>query len=82
MDIGMYHIKTMKEGRGLRASDLFTVDDGHNVYIYQRPYGASTVAIRRAVVGAFIDDQGSSSLSYRIAGRYPNWRVGAFEVIL
>jgi hypothetical protein len=73
MDIGMYHIKTMREGRDLRASDLFTVNDGRNVYIYQRPYGVSTVAIRRAVVEAFIDEH--SSLDYRIAGRYPNWRV-------
>ena len=74
MDIGAYHIKTLPVGRVINAGDLFTVDDGCNVHVYERPYGAGTVEIRRAVAVAFIDEQ-DSSLEYRIAGRYPNYHI-------
>jgi hypothetical protein len=74
MDIGLYHLKTMPVGRVIDAGELFTVDDGSNVHIYERPYATSTVAIRRSVAVAFIDQQ-DSSLEYRIAGRYPNYHV-------
>ena len=65
MDIGMYHIKTLPVGRVINAGDLFTVDDGCNVHVYERPYGAGTVEIRRAVAAAFIDEAGNA---------YQDWR--------
>ena len=74
MDIGLYHVHKLAAGRMIDAGDLFTVDDGYNVHIYERPYKTSAVAIRRAVAVAFIDNQ-DSSLEYRVAGRYPNYHV-------
>ena len=74
MDIGMYHLKTLPVGRVINVGELFTVDDGCNVHVYERPYGAGAVEIRRAVAVAFIDQQ-DSSLEYRIAGRYPNYHI-------
>jgi hypothetical protein len=78
MDIGLYHVgsyvKTLPTGKVIDASELFTVDDGYNVHVYERPYGAEAVEIRRAIAVAFIDEQ-NSSLEYRIAGRYPNYHV-------
>jgi len=74
MDIGLYHLKTLPAGRVIDAGELFTVDDGCNVHIYERPHGAGAIEIRRAVAVAFIDEQ-NSSLECRIAGRYPNYRV-------
>ena len=74
MDIGLYHVKTMPVGRVTDVGELFTVDDGTNVHIYERPYGAGAVEIRRAVAVAFIDQQ-DSSLEYRIAGRFPNYHL-------
>jgi len=79
MDIGLYHVKTMPVGRVIDAGELFTVDDGTNVHIYERPHigagtGVGAVEIRRAIAVAFIDEQ-NSSLEYRIAGRYPNYHV-------
>ena len=74
MDIGMYHLKTLPVGRAINAGELFAVDDGCNVHVYERPYGAGAVEIRRAVAVAFIDEQ-DSSLEYRIAGRYPNYHI-------
>jgi hypothetical protein len=74
MDIGLYHLKTMPVGRVIDAGELFTVDDGTNSHVYERPYGVGAVEIRRAIAVAFIDEQ-DSSLEYRIAGRYPNYHV-------
>ena len=74
MDIGLYHLKTLPVGRVLDAGELFTVDDGTNAHIYERPHGVGAVEIRRAIAVAFIDEQ-NSSLEYRIAGRYPNYHV-------
>jgi hypothetical protein len=72
MDIGLYHVKTLAPGMALNAGSLFTVDDGYNVHLYERPYGVGAVEIRRAVAVAFIDEQNSAQ-EYRIAGRYPNY---------
>ena len=79
MDIGLYHVKTMPVGRVIDAGELFTVADGTNVHIYERPHGAGAVEIRRSVAVAFVDEQ-DSSLEYRIAGRYPNYHVEEVEL--
>ena len=79
MDIGLYHVgsyvKTLPTGKVIYASELFTVDDGYNVHVYERPYGAEAVEIRRAIAVAFIGEQNSSLPECRIAGRYPNYHV-------
>jgi hypothetical protein len=86
MDIGLYHVRTLPAGAVLargdyhwqvadgKAGKLFTVDDGTCVHVYERPYGAGAIEIRRAVAVAFLDGQ-NSALEYRIAGRYPNYRI-------
>jgi len=73
LGIGLYHIKTLPVGTVFKG-ELFCVDDGTNVHVYARPYGAGAVEIRRAVAVAFIGEQ-NSSLVYRIVGRYPNYYV-------
>ena len=74
MDIGLYHVKTLAPGMALNAGSLFTLDDGYNVHLYERPYGVGAVEIRRAVAVAFIYSwPGRSFARHRIAGRYPNY---------
>jgi hypothetical protein len=79
-DIGLYHVVRLGQGgvrpsgSVLNARDLFTVEEGMDTHIYERPHGAGAVEIRRAVAVAFIDSQNYAS-EYRVAGRYPNYRI-------
>ena len=74
-DIGLYHVAQVDLRHGGDAlRDLFTVEEGFSTHIYERPHGAGAVEIRRAVAVAFIDSQNYTS-EYRVAGRYPNYRI-------
>jgi hypothetical protein len=61
-------------GRRLHTNQFFTVDDGSDVYVYQRPPGLSARDIRIKVAVTFIDEM-DLSLDYRVVGRYPNYQI-------
>ena len=75
-DLGFHYVGKITQ-TGLRYSSpaqFFTVDDGSEVYVYQRPYGLSVRDIRIKVAVTFIDEM-DSSLDYRVVGRYPNYQI-------
>jgi len=71
MAIGNYHVG--KVGN-YSTRKFFTVEDGSDTHVYERPYGESDKDIRIAVAVAFIDEM-DYSLEYRVTGRYPNYRI-------
>jgi len=70
MDLGYYFVGKVDRGSGT----FFTVDDGYETHVYERPHGVSVMDIRVAVAVAFIDDQ-DYSLDYRVTGRYPHYSI-------
>jgi len=65
------------------TKEFFTVADGSDVYVYQRPSGQrpsgqSTKDVRKAVSVAFINNS-DSILEYKLVGRYPNYQIEEIE---
>ena len=71
MDIGQYQV-----GKASRYStkEFFTVTDGDEVHVYERPYGESKRDIRIAIHLAFIEPWDYEE-ERKVTGRYPNYRV-------
>jgi len=75
IEIGNYHVG--KVGN-YSTRKFFTVEDGSDIHVYERPYGESAKDIRIAIAVAFIDEM-DSSLEYKVVGRYPNYRIEEIE---
>ena len=71
IEIGNYHVG--KVGN-YSTRKFFTVEDGSDIHVYERPYGESDKDIRIAVTVAFIDEM-NYSLKYKVTGRYPNYHI-------
>ena len=71
MDIGQYHVGKVN---GYSTRGFFTVTDGDEVHVYERPYGESKRDIRIAIHLAFIEPWDYEE-GRKVAGRYPNYRI-------
>ena len=56
------------------SKDFFTVEDGDLVHVYENP-GSSKKDIRNAIYLAFVVFDSWQDQNYKVAGRYPNYRI-------
>ena len=74
MELGSYFVGKINWSA---SKKFFTVEDvDGDVYIYERPFEATTKDIRSAITVVFIDDECHNlDGEYKVAGSYPNYEI-------